>query len=131
MSRMRPRILRLRASYARLQRAADVVEDGGDTRTKNQQRGDAGEQPAGGATVENDTWVDEVTGKRQLLDYLRAPSRAQLERTLEAAAVAGWRPPPGAWIGLEEVAWHHRGESEILWRTYLLSAEAVIDDCFD
>jgi hypothetical protein len=82
---------------------------------------------AGGATVEIDTWVDEVTGKRQLLDYLRAPSRAQLERTLEAAAVAGWRPPPGAWIGLEEVAWHHRGESEILWRTYLLSAEAVID----
>lgn len=78
-----------------------------------------------GATLDLDQWADD-DGQRFSVGYLRAGSRAELERALADATARGWHAPEGSTIGFEQVD----GEP-VHWRTYELAPAALDESMID
>jgi hypothetical protein len=83
-----------------------------------------------GVTLETDSWRnyenDEQSGVTYHVQYLAAPTREQLERTLAQATADGWRPPAGSEIAFERID-PYRDDAVANWRSYEVSTEVAVN----
>lgn len=80
-----------------------------------------------GVTLEDDQWSDE-NDHGHTDYYLRAPTRAMIERAIGEARSHGWALPPHTHFGFEYVPqWHGEVTTTAFWRTYVLADALEVD----